>query len=101
MLYHCINNNLYQYFALLCKYRKTDIGIVNGVNKSDFVETDGYTPLTRLLTSDHCSNEWLSLLLSFDNIDLNKRCKKKGKHFNKHPLELAKDEFKQMVIDRM
>ena len=103
MVYNCVKNNLYEYFVLLCKYRKKDIGIVNGINKCDSFETGGFTPLTQLLISDHCNQEWLSLLLSFKNIDVNQRCQNKNEiYFGKHALDLVNDEkLKEILVNRL
>ena len=103
MIYDCVNENLFEYFQLLCKFRKNDTGLINGINKCDLIRTDGFTPLTKLVISDYCTREWLQLLLSFDGIDINQRCQNKDEnYFNKHALDLVpNEELRKMLVDRL
>ena len=94
MIYDCVCANHFEYLSLLIKYRYNDTGISDGINKCDEEKTDGFTPLVKLLQSDFCDADWISLLLNAPNMDLNKRCK------GKHPLQYVNnDEYRQLFFD--
>ena len=101
LIYNCVCENYFEYLQLLFESRMNDIGLVNGINKCDLEKTDGFTPFTKLIVSDHCNQQWLKLLLSFKNIDVNKRCQNKD-YFEKHPLDLLQnDQWKALVVDKL
>ena len=100
-MYDCVCQNNFEYLQLLKQYRKTDSGLVNGINKCDLDKTDGFTPLTKLVTSKHCNKKWLMLLLSFSKIDINQRCQN-PKYIGKHALDLATNqEFADLIVQKL
>ena len=74
IIYECVVNNYYDYLKLLLKYRSNDSGIINGINICNAKETDGFSPLMKLVLSGHCDAGWLQLLLSFKNVNVNIQC---------------------------
>ena len=100
-MYDCVCQNNFEYLQFLMQYRRNDSGLINGINKCDKDKTDGFTPLTKLVTSDHCNKKWLMLLLSFSNIDINKRCQNE-KYMAKHVLELVENkEFINIMVQKL
>lgn len=74
LICHCIINNAYVFFKLLLKYRNDDTGMINGINckvESYGNAYNGCTPLGLLLQMQHCDSDWINLLLSCKNIDIN------------------------------
>ena len=102
-MYNCVRDNLYEYLWLLREYRQNDIGLWKGINKCDLEKTEGFTPLTKLIVSNHCNQDWLTLLLSFPSINVNHRCENKDeRYFGKHALDLIKDErLKNILVSRL
>lgn len=104
IVYNCVLNDCFEYLWLLKQNRSNDKGIVNGINFWHERKTNGFTPLTKLLTSKHCSQRWIQLLLSFDNVDIHLPCRNKDpNYFGAMPLNLVgdKDEWKKLLINHM
>ena len=80
LIYNCVKYNFFKFASLLLKYRSDDSGILNGINYNK--TKDSQTPLFLLLISQHCSKDWINLLLSFENIDINIECNYNGTKCN-------------------
>ena len=75
LIYSCVEKNLFQFLSLLIEYRSNDSGIENGINYiNEQSDSQKLTPLGLLLISEHCNNDWINLLLSLKNIDINIEC---------------------------
>ena len=74
----CCLSDCYEYLSLILKYSyKNELCIINGIN---FVELFGQAPLIQLLESQHCTDEWINLILFeiLNKISI-KKCKIKNK----------------------
>ena len=67
LIWKCCDMNRFEFLSLIVKYSsKNEKIIINGLNwdENDDKNSDkNSTPLLTLLRKDHCSDEWLDLLL--------------------------------------
>ena len=79
---------------LIRQYRSNDQAIIDGINRYD--DSTGHTPLTMLISSQHCTIPYIKLLASFPGFDLNLKSKNK-EYLNMTALEIA-DQTKKAIF---
>ena len=80
IIYYCVQFNYFKFLSLISKYRANDCGITDGINSID--NDSKMTPLFYLVTLIHCSDDWIRLLFTFENIDPTVQCMYNNKKCN-------------------
>lgn len=85
-MFDLCSEKYYRYLELIQQYRVNDEGIIDGINRYD--ESSGHTPMTVLVSSQHCTIGYIKLLASFPGFDVNAKSKNK-EYMNMTAVEIA------------